>query len=37
MKASVDVSIPSKDVVADFICDEDQYEVAREFTLVSSG
>ena len=37
VKASVDVSIPSQDVVPDFICDKDQYEVAREFTLVSSG
>ena len=37
VKASVDVSITAQDVVADFICNEDQDKVAGEFTLVSSG
>ena len=36
VKASVDVSIPPQDVVADFICDKDQDEVAGEFALVAS-
>jgi hypothetical protein len=37
VKASVDVSIPAQDVVAYFICDKDQDEVAGEFALVASG
>ena len=36
VKASVDVSISAKNVVANFICDKDQYEVAGEFALVAS-
>lgn len=36
VKASVDVTIPSQDVIADLICDKDQDKVAGEFTLVAS-
>ena len=36
VKASVDVSISAKNVVANFICDKDQDEVAGEFALVAS-
>ena len=37
VKASVYVTIPTQNIVADFICDKDQNEVAGEFALVASG
>ena len=37
VETSVDVSISSKDVIAYFICNKDQDEVAGEFALVASG